>query len=118
MGWDKLVEAATTTTLRQAHRLQPQLDNKPTELCEHGGCRRRGQPCYITADDSEPDGFYCAEHAQEHGFCSMCGQFWGGIEEFDFGNGVCPNCREYMDKDLGYWDDLSDADLFDLVEGP
>lgn len=74
--------------------------------CEHEGCNREGSPCFLNADDKgdDPNGYYCFEHAQEAGFCYLCGMFWGGIESFDFGDGRCDNCRSEGDYDDGYWD--------------
>jgi hypothetical protein len=34
--------------------------------------------------DKEPDFYYCAHHAKHAGFCICCGEFWAGIESFDF----------------------------------
>ncbi len=42
------------------------------------------------------DGYYCAEHAQQEGFCWACGNFVAGSSErFDFrvgGQWLCDNC--------------------------
>lgn len=46
--------------------------------------------------------YYCAEHAQEHGYCYICGQFWAGVERFDFDpSGLCPNCQDAIAYELG-----------------
>lgn len=57
------------------------------------------------------DGYYCAEHAYEEGFCWGCGQFYaGGSERFDFrigGQWMCDGCwsnfYEYEPEDE--WDE-------------
>jgi hypothetical protein len=73
--------------------------------CEHEGCDREGDPCYMEPWDSEPEGdgpngHFCAEHAFEAGFCMSCRLFFSGIESFDFGNGLCDNCRNEFDDDF------------------
>jgi hypothetical protein len=77
--------------------------------CEEPGCDEEGCPCYL-----EPWGkihsFYCVEHSQIHGFCVGCGQFWGGIESFDFGPGWCDNCALEFEDDYNYEDDYYDFD--------
>ena len=54
--------------------------------------------------------YYCANHCKEHGYCFCCGQFWAGVEMFDFGPGWCSNCASefedetYDDDDLCYFE--------------
>lgn len=60
-------------------------------------CQNEGQPCYLENDDEEPNAYYCGDHAQGAGFCVCCGSFWGGIERFDFGNGLCEHCESEFD---------------------
>jgi hypothetical protein len=44
--------------------------------------------------------YYCADHAQVHGYCFGCGQFWGGCENFDFDpSGLCEHCKEGINED-------------------
>jgi len=78
--------------------------------CEHDGCVRVGNPCYTNACDIDgegPNGYWCPEHSQEAGFCYLCGLFWGGIESFEFGNGLCDNCRDSGDyDDCSYFDEV------------
>jgi hypothetical protein len=49
--------------------------------------------------------YYCGTHAQQQGFCSGCGEFWGGIDSFDFGDGLCDNCKDEFED---YYDDEED----------
>ena len=69
-------------------------------LCQHPGCQEEGLPCYSASGDEESSGFYCLEHRQEHGFCYSCGLLWGASEFFDFGNGVCVNCRKDLEAEF------------------
>lgn len=81
-------------------------------MCSHSGCYSRE-----TSQYEYPDGQlvrYCSKH--NTGFCIWCGQFWAGVEDFDFSqNQLCSNCRcfdcgqpleicecEYEDCDYGY----------------
>lgn len=41
----------------------------------------------------------CCDHAFKSGYCICCGEFCGGIEDFDFGNGLCDNCKDSADYD-------------------
>lgn len=69
------------------HRLQPRPQ------CEHPGCQNTGLACFFPGSD-EPGCYYCAEHIHGAGFCWGCGNFWGGVETFDFDRrGLCDNCR-------------------------
>jgi hypothetical protein len=72
--------------------------------CEEPGCLNEAMPCYLSGDP-EPSEWWCSEHAFEHGFCRGCGQFWAGIESFDFGPGYCPNCRDEIQADEGAFDE-------------
>lgn len=80
--------------------------------CQHEGCTNPGSPCWLPDSDydSEPDEYYCSEHAQINGYCYICGTFWAGVEMFDFGPGYCSNCAaeveepDYEDADWGGWD--------------
>jgi predicted amidophosphoribosyltransferase len=78
--------------------------------CEHEGCTDEGDPCFLTDDPPDtPSYHFCAEHAFEEGFCPVCGTFWGGIESFDFGPGVCEHCAAEMDE---YDADYESEDIF------
>lgn len=62
-------------------------------------------------DDIE---YVCGEHSHALGFCRSCGQFWGGVESFDFRrSGLCDNCEAEWRADAG--DDLDDG--MDFGEG-
>lgn len=75
--------------------------------CEEPGCTNDGRPCFLPAygkpeaDWDKPDQFYCWEHASPNGYCRGCGDFWGGVESFEFLNdGYCDNCKSQMDADM------------------
>lgn len=57
------------------------------------------------------DGFYCAEHAYEEGFCWNCGNFYSGASErFDFrigGQWMCDGCWSnfYEHEPEGEWEE-------------
>lgn len=76
------------------------VGTRKVNLCWHPGCQGEGVPCYSASGDEGPDGFYCFDHCQEHGFCYSCGLFWGGIEFFDFGNGHCVNCPKNLEPEF------------------
>jgi hypothetical protein len=87
-----------------------QMSHAP--LCQHAGC---DSPAVIRCalpnegPSAEPEfEFFCCIHTQEHGYCWNCGQFFGGIESFDFDEaGLCDECEAEMRRD-----DADDADFF------
>lgn len=87
--------------------------------CEIEGCENEAITFILQGDDvREEEYHYCVIHAHDEGFCYGCGQFWGGIEEFEFCNpsGLCPNCldqlkaelEEDQDGDCGYYQTFDD----------
>lgn len=67
--------------------------------CNQKGCEEEGTvDCYLPESYDKPDYQYCVEHAPVNGFCYCCGQFWAGVERFDFATalggieGLCENC--------------------------
>jgi hypothetical protein len=67
--------------------------------CQHPGCTNGANPCFLEPW-GQPYEYYCFTHAFEHGYCKGCGQFFAGIESFDFGPGYCDNCRAEWEDDL------------------
>lgn len=76
-------------------------------VCEHEDCHERENlvSCYLpdSDQDGKPDNLFCTMHASRAGFCYGCGTFWGGVESFDFGPGLCEHCILEVDD----WDDDS-----------
>lgn len=89
-------------------------------MCEEPGCNRVGTPCHLPRyNDPETDEWideidyhYCVSHAHENGFCWCCGEFWGGIESFEFMNklGLCDNCEIEVEDYDDYETDYSDLE--------
>lgn len=86
---------------------------KSKHQCQHKGCIKTNViPCYLPShqgpfDYYHADTWLCPEHCLEEGFCCGCGQFWAGIESFDFSStGLCDNCQAEAEHD----DDDSDDD--------
>ena len=81
--------------------------------CNHEGCDSTDvTACFLPDNETDtPDEHYCATHAHEHGWCWGCGQFWGGVESFDFGSyygnvaGLCDNCSDAVKDDFDDFDD-------------
>ena len=72
--------------------------------CDEEGCTSHFTVgCYLPDTDrtNRPDNFYCSEHAEQNGFCKSCGDFWGGVESFEFGeyHGYCDNCAYELERD-------------------
>ena len=78
-------------------------------LCGERGCKQPANACYFPDDSRQ---FYCYNHMRDMGFCPGCGQFWAGVETFDFSRtGYCENCEGDnfdFDEDLEEWDDWFD----------
>lgn len=93
-------------------------DQRSCELCDNTGfimpCEEPGcnninvTRCRLHDYKTNTDewNYYCFEHAYKNGFCWGCGEFWSGIENFDFHpSHLCENCRESE-----YDDDYEDED--------
>ncbi len=78
-------------------------------------CGANAEPFYYPkySEKEQPifAGYYCYDNAWGAGFCNSCGEFWGGIESFDFpqwhGNikGMCDRCSFSFRDELGEFDD-------------
>lgn len=67
--------------------------------CQHEGCHNRAFECFCGHDEIDTE-WFCADHASEHGYCYICGQFWGGVSTFEFNHaGLCENCYDEEDED-------------------
>ena len=67
------------------------------------GCGNAGFECFLPDDENQASYAYCVEHAFDNGFCRSCGQFWGGIESFEFLNGgLCDNCKDELEQEIAY----------------
>lgn len=84
-------------------------------ICMEDGCWKLDTvACFLPDYDSpiileendKPSYYYCHEHC--NGFCRRCGQFWSGIESFDFQHpSYCDNCYDQItdNYDEGQEDD-------------
>ena len=63
----------------------------PCEYHDGAPCQARGYECFNT--DNEPAGFFCPDHGFQLGYCMGCGAYWAGIENFEFGGGLCEHCK-------------------------
>lgn len=76
--------------------------------CQKEGCTNLGMECLVPLDYTKPIEeqeqqleYYCSEHCYENGYCWMCGQFWGGVERFEFDQShLCENCRSEIDAEM------------------
>lgn len=82
--------------------------------CEHDGCANNGNPAWSLFGDPEPLGWYCDDHAYEHGVCPVCRYFLAGSESFDFSkNGMCADCFEMLQQEMGEFDDEMEDEFAD-----
>lgn len=77
---------------------------EPLPICEADGCNKPGIICALWDFEAENPAeityIYCPTHAWEEGFCYGCGQFWAGLESFDFNpRHVCSNCDVQKELD-------------------
>lgn len=88
------------------HKIIIQL-KRWTGRCEGCGTIKGLVRCSIYDYERDKEIYFnlCVECAPKHGFCWMCGQFWGGVESFDFGPGYCENCRDEIDYDEQFEED-------------
>jgi len=91
------------------------------ERCQKAHCPDRAVACYLPNSygrDRKPDEMLCARHAWLSGYCRSCGEFWGGINSFDFLNGgLCDFCFDEIQNDIdlescdgedGFWEGVVD----------
>lgn len=81
--------------------------------CQHEGCQEAGLSCRIVIDEGDlPWEFYCPAHAAEHGYCAACGEFWAGIDSFEFLHpGFCNQCADHVlddDDEVSWMDDIEE----------
>jgi len=94
------------------------MDLPEGKICEAEDCEQMAEViCHlIDYDDEHPNGedvfsFYCIKHAKENGYCYCCGEFWAGLEEFDFAEnyghlkGCCPICSDMIKTECGEFDE-------------
>ena len=81
---EKFIEAQCVHPNRSIYGNQPCEDLEEPWKCEY----------YIELNLVEN---FCCDHAFTNGYCICCGDFWGGVEDFDFGSGLCDNCKEAID---------------------
>lgn len=90
--------------------------------CRFEGCKELHTDWY----EYKPENgvWSCAEHAEYFGFCFMCGNFWAGVESFDFSRvkGVCENCISEFDDDFeddqDEWSWMDEYPTgYDMIEG-
>lgn len=62
--------------------------------CQEPGCNSHGVECKVTRDVKQPlFKFLCDTHAQEQGFCFMCGTYSKGTFGYDqIHPGLCGRC--------------------------
>lgn len=76
-------------------------DTQWAEGCQHEQCRAPAIECTMTpiAEDQPEDvEYFCRSHAPHHGYCSVCGDFWGGIDSFER-DGICDHCADQLEQD-------------------
>jgi len=95
-------------------------------ICMEDGCWiRHTTACFMPDydnphDDGKPDYYYCSKHASRF-FCRICGQFWAGIESFNFmHSGLCDNCYDQIEHDFrdeydDDYDPMSDFQYEDVI---
>lgn len=92
-----------------------------SHLCEEKDCLEEAVRCHLVDySGAEPQDcyyYYCTAHAPTNGFCYICGEFRGGLEEFDFaecyGNikGLCPHCSDQVKANDEIYED--EAEIYD-----
>ena len=74
------------------------------QTCQHEGCNRQDTTrCHLHLyTGGTIIEYYCAEHCQQHGYCWLCGEFYGGIGSFEYSkSGLCPDCRDQLASESG-----------------
>ena len=89
--------------------------------CQQKGCKSiEVTECiiYDPIENKTYKEYYCPDHCFEHGYCYICGGFFGGIEEFEFNNKsqLCNNCDDMLKTELGEYDEMDDEIDWNEVE--
>lgn len=94
--------------------------------CQESICGAPAIACYLPdldrgeARQATAYAYLCPDHAFKRGHCKGCGEFWGGVESFEFLNGgYCDDCRREIDRAFAEerdWDDR-EGDPVDDYEG-
>ena len=89
---------------------EPDEEVQPKVFCEELGCTADGiVDCFLSPTNEQPDHHYCYNHAFDEGFCPSCGQFYGGIESFEFSpQRMCMECVDMWKTELGEDDEYDD----------
>jgi len=115
-----LLERAFGLAIADAEQMGEQLAGLDT-TCQEQGCGKQGYLCIARSYNEEVDDtveFFCREHAHENGYCWCCGEFYGGIESFDFApRGLCENCEHILRDEVDDPDDWSDEDEMEAYNG-
>ena len=66
---------------------------------------RHGKLVREEVRDRFPDELLCPDCCRKGGcYCVSCGEFWGGIESFDFIHpGICDHCHDQIRADMDYY---------------
>jgi len=89
------------------------LRNEIKHACMEEGCWNEAIACrlvdYFASEPKETTEWFCVDHCHQNGYCYMCGEFWGGVEYFEFSKtGLCENCQSELEAELNNPDDLED----------
>jgi len=81
------------------------------KFCEECGTTKGLVDCWLFNYETgkEQHWTYCVDCAPKQGFCWACGQFWGGVESFDFGPGYCENCASEIEEEEEYYEEYEEG---------
>lgn len=70
------------------------------QRCVCQRCGERAIECRLQSWNKRPDEMLCPQHARKAGYCPGCGQFWAGVDSFDFSrSGLCEHCQVEVESD-------------------
>ena len=79
-------------------------------VCQSPGCQEEAIECRIKPG-SVVDDHLCPQHASEAGYCACCGDFWAGVNSFDFAkSGLCEHCEAELEAES---EEIDDDDIDD-----
>lgn len=81
------------------------LRNKIKHACMEQGCWKEAISCRLIDYSAKRQSiklleWFCVDHCHKNGYCYGCGEFWGGVERFEFSKSrLCDACEGKMEED-------------------
>jgi hypothetical protein len=76
--------------------------------------------CYLpdtVREHCPPDEVLCYDCLENNCYCRSCGEFWGGIDSFEFTHpGLCDHCHDAIQSDFQEFEEGDESDYLCLED--